>query len=78
MKALPSSKVKHVDSAYPEPRCLVGKVPSVHVFENINKSHYYELIMKSQVARIKNEGGLRVDSWKLASAVKIVRNGFDL
>lgn len=53
---LPSSKVKHVHLACLEPRYLVGKVPSVHVFENINKSHGYELIMKSQVAWVQKRG----------------------
>lgn len=63
-KPLPSSKVKYVYSARLEPRYLVGKVPSVHVFENINKSHRYELIMKSQVAWVqKGEGG--VCAWGL-------------
>lgn len=77
-KPLPSSKVKHVHSAGPEPRYLVGKVPSVHVFENINKSHRYELIMKSQAAWVQSGGGgggrLRVDSWTLASVAEIGRN----
>lgn len=65
-KPLPSSKVKHVHSAGPEPRYLVGKVPSVHVFENINKSHRYELIMKSQAAWVQSGGGgwgLTVRHW---------------
>lgn len=56
-KSLPSTKVKHVHFAGPEPSYLVGKVPSVHVFENINKSHRYELIMKSQVAGVQKGGG---------------------
>lgn len=36
--------------------------------------------MKSQVAWVKKKirGGLRVDSWKLASAAEIERNGLDL
>lgn len=74
-KPLPSSKVKHVHSARPEPRYLVGKVPSVHVFENINKSRRYELIMKSQAAWVqKSRGwggggawGLTVGHWPLKS-----------
>lgn len=57
-------KVKHVHSARPEPRYLVGKVPSVHVFENINKSHRYELIMKSQAAWLTKVGGLP-EGWQL-------------
>lgn len=59
---LPSSKVKHVHFAGLEPRYLVGKVPSVHVFENINKSHRYELIMKSQVAWVQKRGA---EGWQL-------------
>lgn len=55
-KPLPSFKVKHVHSAHPEPSYLVGKVPSVHVFENINKSHRYELIMKSEYGEGVPEG----------------------
>lgn len=61
-KSLPSTKVKHVHFAGPEPSYLVGKVPSVHVFENINKSHRYELIMKSQVAGVQKGGG---GGWQL-------------
>lgn len=61
-------KVKHVHSARPEPRYLVGKVPSVHVFENINKSHRCELIMKSQAAWVTKVGGvawgLTVGHWE--------------
>lgn len=49
-----ASKVVHVTSVCPEPRCLVGKVCSVHVFENKNKSHHYEIIM-SQVAWVKKK-----------------------
>lgn len=59
---------------------MVGKVRSVHLSKNINKSHHYELIMKSQVAWVKKKmkGGPRVDSWKLASATEIGRNVLDL
>lgn len=62
MRPLPSSpsrasNVEHVHSACPEPKCLVGKVPSVHLSKNINKSHHYELIMKAQAACVKNGGG---------------------
>lgn len=70
-KPLPSSKVKHVHSARPEPRYLVGKVPSVHVFENINKSRRYELIMKSQAAWVqKSRGGGVLEGWQLDTGLR--------
>lgn len=49
-----ASKLAHVNSVRPEPRRLVGKICSVYVFENINKSHRYEIIV-SQVAWIRRE-----------------------
>lgn len=59
-----ASKLAHVNSVRPEPKRLVGKICSVHVFENINKSHSYEIIV-SQVAwmrkkKKKREGKLTV------------------
>lgn len=72
-----ASKLAHVNSVRPEPRRLVGKICSVHVFENINKSHRYEIIV-SQVAWIRRGGGGKggeVDSWKRARAADIGRGG---
>lgn len=71
-------KVYHVHSASPEPKCLVGKVPSVHLSKNINKSHHCELITKSQVACIKKTRGVGGWQLELASAAEICRNGLDL
>lgn len=51
-----ASKLAQVNSVCLEPRCLVGKICSVHVFENINKSHRYEIIM-SQVAWVRGKKG---------------------
>lgn len=51
-----ASKLAQVNSVCLEPRNLVGKICSVHVFENINKSHHYEIIV-SQVAWLTEKKG---------------------
>lgn len=49
-----ASKLAQVNSVRLEPRRLVGKICSVHVFENINKSHRNEIIV-SQVAWVRGK-----------------------
>lgn len=51
----------------------MGKVPPVHLSKNINKSHHYELIIKSQVAMIKKKmkgGGVTVGNWPVQLRLK--------
>lgn len=51
----------------------MGKVPSVHLSKNINKSHHCELITKSQVACIKKKReGWGADSWNWLLQLRFV------
>lgn len=72
-----ASKLAQVNSVRLEPSRLVGKICSVHVFENINKSHRYEII-ESQVAWVKwKKRKGEVDSWKRACAADTRRDGLE-